>query len=84
MVMFDVLCASSDLSGIDTSTLPSTSKDAGSDTLSNFISKSSNIKTHSEIARHAIETCKSFSDVSNSSDDDAQLRVTLLETIAKQ
>ena len=84
MVMFDVLCASSDLSGPDTAAHSSSSKDAGSDTLFNFISKSSNIKTHSEIARHAIETCQSFSEGSNGSADDAQLRVTLLETIAKQ
>lgn len=84
MVMFDVLCASSDLSGPDTAAHSSSLKDAGSDTLFNFISKSSNIKTHSEIARHAIETCQSFSEGSNGSADDAQLRVTLLETIAKQ
>jgi hypothetical protein len=83
MVMFDILCCSSSLSGMEPS-VSTSSADDDDESLARFIAKSSNLRQHTEIAQHAVETCAKYRTTeSKVTDSEAQLRLNMLETIAK-
>jgi hypothetical protein len=83
MIMFDILCCSSSLSGMEPS-VSTSSADDDDESLARFIAKSSNLRHHTEIAEHSIETCAKFRTTESCiTDSEAQLRLNMLETIAK-
>ena len=83
MVMFDILCCSSSLSGMEPS-VSTSSADEDDESLARFIAKSSNMRQHTEIAQHSVETCAKYNITeSNITDSEAQLRLNMLGTIAK-
>ena len=81
MVMLDVLCCSSDTSGMEN---PSDNDDK-TDSLSNVIRNSSDYRQHTDIARHAIEACAPFRLHTSSCipDNEMQLQRIYLESLAK-
>jgi hypothetical protein len=83
MVMFDILCCSSSLSGMEPS-VSTSSADDDDESLARFIAKSSNLRQHTEIAQHSVETCAKYRTAeSNVTNSEAQLRLNMLETISK-
>ena len=81
MIMLDVLCCSSDTSGMENSL----DGDDKADSLSNFIKNSSDYRQHIEIAKHATEACTPFRLQTPSfiPDSEMQLQRIYLESLAK-
>ena len=81
MVMLDVLCCSSDTSGMENTP----DNDDKTDSLSHVIRNSSDYRQHTDIARHAIEACAPFRLNTSSCipDNEMQLQRIYLESLAK-